>query len=64
MTALLVIIIVLIVSQITFSLLDSKKMDRIESKLDAIEAKTPYKKRVRKVKDNSKTDKEANEENN
>jgi hypothetical protein len=50
MTALLVIIIVLIVAQITFSLLDSKKIDRIESKLDAIEAKTPYKKRVRKLK--------------
>ena len=65
------------------------KLDTIESKLDAIEAKTPYKKKVRKVKvagvevpiealetksanangtdviiDNSKTNKEAHEENN
>lgn len=50
MITLLVIIIVLIVAQITFSLLDSKKIDRIESKLDSLEAKTPYKKRVRKMK--------------
>ena len=34
------------------------KLNSIESKLDSLEAKTPYKKRVRKVKDNSETNKD------